>query len=653
MWKGAFLAGDFFFFTQPTQHFASELLQKGTFPFWNPYAHLGSPFAANWRLGLFYPPALLYRFLGIADANQIFLLLHAGFAGLFAFLLGRSLGLGRGGSFLLSVCLACNGFFFLHGAYFNQTAAISWLPAVFLSAGNPWLLAGTLGLQALAGNPFFAYAAALFVLAALAVRPPAGATRLRACLVWAGGSALAAAISAVQAVPFFAAVSDSSQTLSVPLQNAVAFSEPPRQILRFLFVPLWNWSGEQAAGDPTITGYYMGLAALALAVRGMFSRPGRSRWFWAAGLAVPLALSLGEHLPGYSWLRAAVPGLRFFRFPAQWLFLAAFSTSVLAAMGLDSLRSSAVRMILTLLVAAELLAFASKNPMGIAGRDFFRGAGQETREIMREEPPARITHLESHFGLGDGRLSTAEDWAMAREALLPNLSVPVHLDSAGGYGLIEPKGKAVLFRSLKGNPGLWSRLSGSNARMIYLPSERPRIARWAAAPRARVYGPARTAATDGASLTEILRTGFDPDRELVVTGGFAEEDGRAREGPARALFPDLRTENAMRFTLPPLKGNSWLYAAESFSPGWRAWVDGSETEVFRADLAFRAVRLPENSKNVWLLYRPAAFFKGLAATFAGLLILSAPIGSSLQKRLSSIPASRPRSVFGRDRTGPV
>ena len=66
---------------------------------------------------------------------------------------------------------------------------------------------------------------------------------------------------------------------------------------------------------------------------------------------------------------------------------------------------------------------------------------------------------------------------------------------------------------------------------------------------------------------------------------------------------------------------AFLYASEAFYPGWRAYVDGRRTEIFRANLAFRAVKVPPGDHTVLFRFIPISFYAGLVLTAIGFVLL--------------------------------
>jgi uncharacterized membrane protein YfhO len=66
--------------------------------------------------------------------------------------------------------------------------------------------------------------------------------------------------------------------------------------------------------------------------------------------------------------------------------------------------------------------------------------------------------------------------------------------------------------------------------------------------------------------------------------------------------------------------DSFLYASDAFYPGWRAYVDGQRTEILRANLAFRAVKVPAGEHTVLFRYVPISFYVGLVLTVIGFIL---------------------------------
>jgi hypothetical protein len=64
-----------------------------------------------------------------------------------------------------------------------------------------------------------------------------------------------------------------------------------------------------------------------------------------------------------------------------------------------------------------------------------------------------------------------------------------------------------------------------------------------------------------------------------------------------------------------------LFVSDTWYPGWKAYVDEKEVEIFRADYAFRAVAVPQGSHKIRFIYDPESFRIGEWLSLAGLGIL--------------------------------
>jgi len=60
------------------------------------------------------------------------------------------------------------------------------------------------------------------------------------------------------------------------------------------------------------------------------------------------------------------------------------------------------------------------------------------------------------------------------------------------------------------------------------------------------------------------------------------------------------------------KDEAFIKIPDSYYPGWKAYIDGEETEIYRTDLIFRGIRIPAGEHTVIMKYRPDSFKIGLA-----------------------------------------
>lgn len=78
------------------------------------------------------------------------------------------------------------------------------------------------------------------------------------------------------------------------------------------------------------------------------------------------------------------------------------------------------------------------------------------------------------------------------------------------------------------------------------------------------------------------------------------------------------------------KQEAFLVLTDTFYSGWHAYLDGKEQPIYRANLAFRAVRVPPGQHELKFVFVPASFYGGVI--IAGLTALSVLLISLRQKR---------------------
>ncbi len=136
-------------------------------------------------------------------------------------------------------------------------------------------------------------------------------------------------------------------------------------------------------------------------------------------------------------------------------------------------------------------------------------------------------------------------------------------------------------------------------------------------PRAYVVNKTVVENDSRAVLRLLSSAGFDPTREVVL-------DSEIPMPPAlklKAMAKIVRYENQLVTVATSADSEGILVLADSYYPGWKAFVDGREEVIRRANLFFRAVPLAAGNHTVEFRYEPRSFTVGLAISLATLVAL--------------------------------
>jgi len=90
-----------------------------------------------------------------------------------------------------------------------------------------------------------------------------------------------------------------------------------------------------------------------------------------------------------------------------------------------------------------------------------------------------------------------------------------------------------------------------------------------------------------------------------------------------------------------------LVLADSFYPGWNAYVNGRHEKIYRANLFFRAVRLSAGVHTVQFRYEPRSFLIGRAVSVTTFLsIVAVSLLLFMRKRRRILPPCRSKIEYG-------
>jgi hypothetical protein len=142
----------------------------------------------------------------------------------------------------------------------------------------------------------------------------------------------------------------------------------------------------------------------------------------------------------------------------------------------------------------------------------------------------------------------------------------------------------------------------------------------------------------------IHAAGFDPASH-VVAEGLTLPIGTAGDpsGEANLFYLHYAPESFTVVARTPAP--AYLVFSEVWYPGWRAWVDGVEAPIFRANFAFRGVVLPEAGEHVVVMrFDPWRWKAGLGLTVLTLALLAGWVGVRLYRARLAGRGARTRPV---------
>ncbi|MCS7315992.1 MAG: YfhO family protein [Bryobacterales bacterium] len=637
---------DFRDYHLPLAEFMARSLREGRLPLWDPYTYCGVPFYANVQAQFAYPPAWLAILVSnLAGGRRLLeflewqLVLHVFLAGWFAYLLFRRLGAGRAAATFGGTVFQLGGYFASQAQHLGAICGAAWLPLAWASVvdlGNAFrwrrlaVLAVALAMSVLAGFPAVTIVVFLtaFLLActlALWRRVP-----LRLPLEVVAAALWGATLAGVQLLPAMEAARLS--TAYSRGEFAGTGGGVPWVGLLSLVAPhhnhIFDLSQYRLPWNPTFLYLYSSFAGLLCALAGAAARtPYRlpllavtgAAAIWMLGESTPVARTIFVALP--TWAKS--PLYAEFAMPAFLLGLAA-----LAALGAERLtagRAAWLRSALVAVAAADLtLAGANRNMNAVRVADEpaatvaqFEGSAEtlaRMRELVnRSFPPARVESYRDSMRWANSAPMTGIPTASGNDPLAPARILAVRKLFGRGQPWLRYWELDDLDSPL---PGLL------NVRYLvtYAPTaepalEHPQWRRAADLPGHQVYENLRVlprfflvsrihAARDQKQALAMLSApGFDPAREAVLEGAPGRELPGA--GPARVRV--VKYEDRELLLETEAASDAFLVSSETWYPGWRAWVDGREVQLYLTNAAFRGLFVPAGRHRIRMRFEPGVF----------------------------------------------
>ena len=120
-------------------------------------------------------------------------------------------------------------------------------------------------------------------------------------------------------------------------------------------------------------------------------------------------------------------------------------------------------------------------------------------------------------------------------------------------------------------------------------------------------------------LKYIKSNKFHPLKEVILIDTDKPDKKNYENIKGRAEI--VLYENEKILISADLKKEGFLVLSDTFYLGWKVFIDGNRSKIYRANYVLRAVRLKKGKHRILFLYSPATFHAGKYLSLFGLFSL--------------------------------
>lgn len=678
----------------PYFRYTVDEVSSGRVPLWTRLVFCGYPVIANVQLGLLYPLNLVFFTGSVAGWMNALIVLHflLGILGMYAF--ARERGLSYIPALVAGLVFGLNGFVLSKYVEIQSVRTMFWLPLVLLfisrskSRPSNLITAGVLHCLAFLGGMLQYWYYQNFIVIGWGIYQWAkDGWRKSLYGVATGGVVLLVAVVlvSVQLAPSYE-LSRQSARVNLSYQGAVAGEGNNFSARELVESVLPDAFGRKGAFVPV----FLGVLAVSLCLGGLRDWR-RAGFFWGCFVFFAL-LSAGKYTPFFKALYTlGLPGFRMFHDPIRAFYGVAFSVAMLSGFGVERFRwkdslvalisvlilillashatkatlrgsSTLIALLQTSLLSSAVYLHRRREALAklILCAGVFIGFWFEAWRVVPRDEPSVLSRTEK-WDLPKELMSTRifdtdpDDMRLSRW-LIPGV------ESTSGYATLAPQRLLYLsgarldfvnpIRHNLYQSMVYDRRVLTLTATRYVIADRkadlssiPHLVRCSLSKgiiegeplsKYAIYEVLGTA--PHSYIARSVKVAEDPLREIIKSNS---ELGCVAilEKPA----PELRTSNddsAMSALLSAQRcifsGTGLLVMNDSYYPGWRAFSEGKEVEIFRANFAFRA------SPSEGLLdvaYEPPSFKYGLFGTLVAVLFICGIVGASELRRKDTNPTN--------------
>lgn len=671
--------------------FSSESLKKLHWPSWEPYHATGYPLGAV-PSGIQNPIFLLiYYFFTMPLAHNISLFVIFMIAGFSTFLYLKQLGITSSSALIGAVSFSLSGVFVAQLPHITMIETLCFLPLQFyiieisLSKKKLWLgslLPFTVGLQTLSGSPQISLYSLIFLFIYTVFRVffsgIEGHLKKRFACVFILGIFLGFVMGAFILLPARNYTVISSREHGVSVDDVKMFPYPLIHFVNFLWPYL--------LGDPRFGTYprfsprwgifwentgYIGVLPLVFVFISIFTlfRKSKTVTYYVFALLLCILLMLGFHSP--TFFLYLFPPLSLFRVPARWIMFLVFSLSVLASLGYEQFKNrlknilaqssisifSIDATILTVVIV-NLIAFALPYHLRGSTVEWFKEP-QTVQYLKKDQSKYRIQTLGNQYTwnkqfINKGWYGAEKKFLTFNEALMPDWNMVFGIEHADSYSVLlsqrylvaasiydtgvqfdqnsftinNPADKILALQNVKYIISPFE-IINADMKKVFTTDTDPSYFIYkniSVLPRVFICSEYTTALTPQEYYKILISKNFNPTSTVILEKDIKKKFTKSSSSKVEIVKYEPQTVEISA----TMESEGIVILADSYHPGWKAYIDGTETDILPANINQRSVIVPEGKHIIKYQFQLDGLKSGAIITILS-FILSLAITFNLFK----------------------
>ncbi|MEW6557216.1 MAG: YfhO family protein [Elusimicrobiota bacterium] len=647
----------------PYRHLLAKSLKNFEIPLWSDLIWCGYPLHAEGQGGFFYPLNLLIFLIFQSDIGfNLSIILNFILCGFFSFLFFNEFGLKKQTAVFSAVIFSFSGFFFCHIQHLNMLNSVIWFPLIFYfiekflksnDYKNAVYVGISSGVQILAGFPQFAYYTLIFSVLYFVCRPNRcsvyGANKcsqrtfVRLIVAFLIFVIVGLSVSAVQWLSTFELVNFTARKIGFAKDPArwwwaYNFSDLVTWIFPFKFGLPFDNSFNKPHSIFIENSFYIGKIALIIGLFGLFTKF-RKHLFFSITIILTFVIALSAALGITSFLDK-IPGFEQFRLHQRVLVFAVFSLSLFAGVIINKWTNVHLKFLVFILILAELFYFANKQN-ALYKRNKWISTPAIADFLQTDKSFYRVWSVNSYnlaVSMAKGFSNDLTPYYSYRSFLQPNSNIVWNIPAIEGHGALRPKRFYEIWdEMMRHGIGLETLkfIGLGNGKYVItsynLPQQfltlKKEFEFYEDLPSIKLYEnrlflPKTFFVTNAVVLPpdkiieQMFQKDFNPLKKIIL-----------EEMPTKNIYSGQGTALIKKYSNKEIEietiseNGGFLVLTDTFYPGWKVFIDGQETKIFRANYIFRAVEVLPGNHFIKFRYKPTSFVVGQWLTISSIFCL--------------------------------